>query len=108
MTGRAVTLSDVFAPAKDVAFREIDREVVILDLESGSYFGLNSVGSRAWMLVTEGRSLQEVHDALLAEYDVPSDQLQRDLLDWARRLLDKGLLHVTAGPPAKTVTPPSI
>lgn len=92
MTNTSVTLSDVLTAGKEVAFREIDREIVILDLDSGSYFGLNPVGSRAWTLVTQGRSLQEVHDVLLGEYDVASDQLQRDLLEWARQLLDKGLL----------------
>lgn len=88
-----VTLSDLLVPSKDVAFREIEQEVVILDLDSGSYFGLNAVGSRAWALLLEGRTLADVHAVLLAEYDVTADELQRDLLEWAGRLVDKGLLH---------------
>lgn len=90
----ALTMTDVLVPSKDVTYREIDREVVILDLDSGSYFGLNPVGSRAWALLLEGRSLVDVHAVLLSEYDVAADQLQRDLLEWAARLLDKGLVRV--------------
>ena len=88
-----VSLSDVLTPSKDVVFREIDREVVILDLESGSYFGLNAVGSRAWSLLTEGSALSAVHAALAGEYDVDAGQLEKDLVAWADRLVEKGLLR---------------
>ena len=38
----------------DVVFRDLDGEAVILDLVSGTYFGLNEVGTRVWRLVDEG------------------------------------------------------
>jgi hypothetical protein len=91
-----MTLSDVLTPSTDAAFREIDQEVVILDLASGSYFGLNAVGSRAWALIVEGRSLKDVHGVLLGEYDVTAEQLERDLVEWATHLVTKGLLRATA------------
>ena len=86
-------MTDVLVPARDVAFREIDGEVVILDLDSGSYFGLNAVGSRAWVLLAQGRTLKDVHAQLLIEYDVTADALQRDLLEWAGGLMDRNLLR---------------
>lgn len=89
----SVTLSDTLTLSPDAAFREIDREVVILDLASGSYFGLNSVGSRAWVLMVDGKSLKDVHGVLAGEYDVASEQLERDLVAWAERLVEKGLLR---------------
>jgi hypothetical protein len=92
-----MTLSDVLVPSTDAAFREIEQEVVILDLASGSYFGLNAVGSRAWALIVEGpRSLQDVHGVLLGEYDVTAEQLERDLVEWATQLVTKGLLRAAA------------
>jgi hypothetical protein len=87
-----ITMTSTLTPSKDVAFREIDREVVILDLDSGSYFGLNEIASRAWAIVLEQKTLAGVHAALLKEYDVVPDRLQQDLLEWAGKLVDKRLL----------------
>jgi hypothetical protein len=89
----AVTLSTRLVPSGDVAFREIAREGVLLDLESGTYFGLNGVGTRAWMLVQDGRDLRAVHTALVEEYDVQADVLETDLIAWAEQLLRDGLVR---------------
>jgi hypothetical protein len=94
MAARTMTLSlaDTLVPSDDVAFREIDREAVLLDLAHGTYFGLNAVGTRAWLLLVEGRSLGDVHAQLVAEYDVSPATLEGDLLTWASTLRDKGLI----------------
>jgi hypothetical protein len=63
----------------DVVFRDLDGEAVILDLESGTYFGLNEVGTRVWLLVGDGRSEAEIVDALAAEYDAGRETIARDV-----------------------------
>jgi hypothetical protein len=45
-------------------------EVVILNLTTGVYHGLNEVGSRIWSLIEEPKSLQSIQEILLAEYEV--------------------------------------
>jgi len=69
----------------DVVFRDLDGEAVILDLESGTYFGLNEAGTRVWQLVGEGRSEAEIVGALTSEYDATRDEIARDVA----RLLDE-------------------
>ena len=48
----------------DVVFRDLDGEAVILDLVSGTYFGLNEVGTRVWRLVDEGRDPSQIVDVV--------------------------------------------
>jgi hypothetical protein len=72
----------------NVVFRDLDGEAVILDLESGTYFGLNEVGTRLWQLAGEGRSETEIVDTLVAEYDADRETIVRDatkLLEELRR-----------------------
>ena len=59
---------------------DLEGEIVILHLESGTYYGLSQVGARIWNLVQEPTSVGDVRDALLEEYDVAEDQCERDLL----------------------------
>lgn len=75
-----------------VVSRQVDGELVILDLESGIYFGLDEVGARFWVLATEGASLAAVFEALLQEYDVDADTLERDIRSLARELEQRKLI----------------
>jgi len=78
--------------AKDVVCRELDGEAVILNLESGMYFGLDVIGTRIWQLCEERGSLRAVWEAMQHEFDAPSDALQSDLLTFISELSAKGLV----------------
>ena len=45
------TLKDVITISPDVAFRDLDGEAVLLNLATGTYFGLNEMGTRMWHLI---------------------------------------------------------
>jgi hypothetical protein len=68
----------------DVVFRDLEGEAVILDLASGTYFGLNEVGTRVWRLVDEGRDTAQIVDMVASEYQVDRATVARDV----GRLLD--------------------
>lgn len=68
-----------FQRSPDVVSRVLDGEAVLLDLASGTYFGLNEVGTRVWELLEQPRTPAELRAALLAEFDVSEDVLARDL-----------------------------
>ena len=81
--------------APDIVFREVDGEAVILNLDSGLYFGLDQVGTRIWQLVQEHGSLQKVFETMCDEFDVGSDTLERDLLGLMDELCAKGLVRAS-------------
>ena len=89
-----ISLDARISPSPDVVGRAVGGELVLLDLESATYFGLNQVGSRVWTLVGELGSLRKVCEAIEREYAVSQDQIERDVLSLARELRDKGLLVV--------------
>ena len=68
----------------NVAFRDLGREAVIVDLAAGTYFGLNEVGTRVWQLVDEGHEESKIVDILMSEYEADGATIARDVA----RLLD--------------------
>ena len=78
----------------DAVFRELDGEAVILDLETGLYFGLNEVGARIWQLIDAHGDLRQVFEILRKEFDVADAQLQHDLVTLVEQLREKGLVRV--------------
>lgn len=91
---RPISLESVVAISPDAVSRELDGEAVILELASGTYFGLNDVGTRIWALIGERRSLRQVFEALRQEYDVQPEALERDLVELVERMREKGLVDV--------------
>ncbi len=67
--------------------------MVLLDLVSGTYFGLDPVGTRVWSKLSEdGASLAELADLIEAEFDAPRDRIEQDLRDLLAELSEKALV----------------
>jgi hypothetical protein len=78
----------------DVVAREVGGEMMLLDLASGKYFGLNAVGGRFWQLLESGQSVDQARDTLLEEFDVSPERLDGDLSELIGQLVDSGLVMV--------------
>jgi len=81
--------------SETVFAQEVDGEMVLLDMESENYFGLDEVGTAIWQAMQEYGSLQEVFDTLLEQYDVEAEVLEHDLADFVGKLVESGLVEVT-------------
>jgi hypothetical protein len=75
-----------------VISRLVGEETVLLDLESGTYFGLDGVGKRIWDAVGEGLALAEIVDIIVAEYAVDEATARTDIEEFVRILVKRGLL----------------
>ena len=87
-----MNLNDKLEIPEQVMAREVGDELVILDLGSGRYFGLDALGARWWQLIGSGKNLAESIDVLAAEYEVGRPQLEADLLELADALAAQNLL----------------
>ncbi|MGM9424858.1 PqqD family protein [Hydrogenophaga sp. MI9] len=89
-----MTLNDTFSIPSHVMARPVQDEAVILDLASGTYFGLDPVGAQLWAALARGLSVAQACDALMSEFDVERPQLESDVVALIQQLLDKQLIHV--------------
>jgi hypothetical protein len=74
------------------AWVESQDRVILLNLETGMYHNLDSVGTRFLELLQSIHRLDAVHHALLEEFDVPTALLESDLLKLSQEMLARGLL----------------
>jgi hypothetical protein len=88
------TLESKVSVCNDVLFRELAGEAVLLNLATGKYYGLDEVGTRMWILLTQYGSVKPACCALLDEYDVTEDRLRQDLLHLVDELADHKLLQI--------------
>jgi len=78
--------------ADTVFAQEVDGEMVLLDMNSENYFGLDEIGTAIWQGMQEKETLQEVFELLLNQYDVEADLLKQDLLAFVDKLVKHGIV----------------
>jgi hypothetical protein len=81
--------------ARDQVSAELDGEAVVLSLADGVYYGLDPVGASVWTLLEQPRTVAELRDAVVAEYDVDAPTAEADLLQLLRDLAARGLVEVS-------------
>ena len=79
---------------KDQVSTSLEEEAVILNLGDGVYYGLNVVGARIWDLLQEPRTVREILNIILVEYEVEPQRCRQDLLILLKELAAKKLIEV--------------
>jgi hypothetical protein len=72
----------------------VEDEVVILQLHEGAYYGLDPVGARVWGLIQEPRTVGEICDTLVREYEVGRERCEADVLALLGELRERDLVEV--------------
>jgi hypothetical protein len=85
--------SVVVATSRQVSC-DVAGEVMILNLNDGVYYGLDTVGTRIWELLQEQRSVAEIRELLVMEFDVTREHCERDLLRLLRELMEAQLVEI--------------
>lgn len=98
-----IDLDTELVVSDEVLFRELEEEAVLLDLKSGRYYGLDTVGRRIWVLLGELGTPRLVMARMEEEYEVDSERLRRDLLELIAKLASNGLLRPASDRPAPPV-----
>jgi hypothetical protein len=73
--------------------RRVDDDVVILDITSGQFFGINDVGGLVWDLLEHDTTRNALVDAVTAEFDVDSQQAGDDIDALIAQLSNAGLVE---------------
>ena len=100
-----VSFTDRAIVPANVLIRFLDRESVLLNLNTEKYFGLDSVGTRMWQLVTSAPTIDGAYYQLIEEFDVDPQTLRSDLSALLDHLVENGLI---ATQPSDVGTPSSV
>lgn len=79
---------------REMAVTQMDEEKVMLDIQKGVYYAMNSVGGRIWDLLEEPRSVDSLVSCLREEYDVDPDTCRDQVLAYLTQMQEEGLAIV--------------
>jgi hypothetical protein len=90
------TIPDCLEIADSVLYQKIQDEVVLLNMDSQQYYGLNSVGADMLDNLIELKSVAAATERICERYGAESGLVQRDLNLFVRDMLNAGLLRVAS------------
>ena len=82
-----------FTPTDGVIGTKVEDEIILLQFENQSYFGLRGAAVRIWELTQRGATGADIVRHLVQETDVSEVRAQADVADTLQKLLDAGLLR---------------
>jgi hypothetical protein len=83
--------------APSVAWQSIDGEAVLLRYQEKELLGLNDVGRRLWEMSDGRNSVDQMVEAVAAEYEVSLEAARADVASFLRELMSMGALTADPG-----------
>jgi hypothetical protein len=84
----------VIAQIEELVSSDLDGETVMMSVKNGKYYGMDAIGSRIWALIKQPRSVSELCDILLEEFDVDCERCEGDVLIFLNKLAEDNLIRI--------------
>ncbi|MCA9901385.1 MAG: PqqD family protein [Ardenticatenaceae bacterium] len=80
--------------AESVTFEVVADEAILIDINTGTYFSLNEVGTEFWEMLDGVQTIAQHADAIAAKYEVESGMVVDDLLELANEMAKDDLIII--------------
>lgn len=77
----------------DQVSKKLNEVTIVMSIEEGKYFNLNRVASRIWEIIEQPKTIRQVVEQLLLEFEIAHDDCEREVKELIADLADLGLIH---------------
>lgn len=83
-----------------VISENIDGELILVNMEKGTYYSTDDVGAELWRLIESGCRVSDMFDALHSQYDAGPEQIAEAISTFLARLKEEDLISIDESPGA--------
>ena len=91
-----IRLHDIVSASPSQISTTLGEESIVLELQAGTYFGVNVVGTAVWKFLEQPRQVEEVIAHVLQRYEVSAEQAEAEVLAFLQELSKKHLVSVSS------------
>lgn len=89
-----ITKDSILQRSEEVLHSDFDNEVIMMDVNTGEYHNINSVGNAIWNMLEEPISIKAICQQLIAEYNVTNEVCEAETLNFMQLMLNKKLVVI--------------
>jgi len=91
-----ITTNSIIERNDDIIQAEIDGEIVMMSVDNGEYYGLDTVASRIWEMIEAPLSVSAICEQLVGEYDVTEETCLNDVLGFLKDMFENKVILIKA------------
>ncbi len=91
---KSISLEQKFKHTRNVAWRIIEGEAFLINLNDSMCHQINNVGSLIWQSIDGKRKLKEIVSIIVSEFEVDEEKAKADLIDFIKILQQKNLIEI--------------
>lgn len=93
----SITTATVISRRKDgLLVSELGNEMVMMDIESGNYIGLNETGRVIWELIEQPVKVEDLINQLITRYEVSYEDCSKDTLEYLNKMEEQKIISLNA------------
>jgi hypothetical protein len=89
-----IKVNNTIVRKSGIVTSKLDQELVMMSLENGEYYGLDSIGTRIWELLENPILFSGLVAVLMDEFDVSEDQCIADVSAFLEKLTERKLIII--------------
>lgn len=89
-----ITLNTTLKRSDTILVQNLDEDVVMANIDSGHYFGIDRTGRRIWELLESPATVTEICAGISREYAVDAATCEQEVLAFVNELAQEGLIQV--------------
>ena len=93
-----LSLDSIVQRNTDVIAAEADKDLVMVSITNGSYYGVSDVGRDIWEAIEQPKKIVDLIDDLCTFYDIDEASCREQTLSFLETLLSERLLQVRNEP----------
>jgi hypothetical protein len=93
-----VDLQTLVSRSDSLVSSAIEGEVTMMNVQTGKYYGLTTVGARIWALLETPTPVTALCDQLVTEYRVGRETCENEVLTFLQRMADEGVITLNSQP----------
>jgi hypothetical protein len=88
------TVDSTIARSGEVISSEVENELVMMSLENGKYYGIDSIGGDIWKMIESPILISEICNRLMKEYNVDKSTCTNDVFVFLDQLKEQKLIKM--------------
>lgn len=88
-----IDLEQIVKRSSDIISSEVDGEVVMMSVDQGMYFGMDSIGGEIWKKLEEPKSISALCKELSQEYNESYTTIEEDVVKFIHDLLQNNIVE---------------
>lgn len=89
-----LSIESKFKKNENLAWRNIEGQIFIVDPKRNILHELNPVAARVWELIDGKRTLKETGEQICQEFEVTPEEAEKDILELIEELKEKNLVSI--------------